>query len=390
MLLGPGRTAALDRVLLSAVEAGRVPGVVAVVTDKDRVIYNRAFGVMDAEGEEPMRSDAVFPIYSMTKPITSLAVMMLKDEGRLSLDDPASRYLPALADREVLVRVDRARGAVITRPPARPITIRDLLRHTSGFGYPFSSPRLVEVERYTDIRGSRFPLLHDPGERWTYGMGTLFLGRIIERISGSSLDGFLSSRIFSPLGMLDTSFDLAADKRSRLVASYRRRSGPLLVGQPPPEPWQPTIRGDGGLLSTGEDYARFLQLILGRGERAGVRLLSRESFDEMVRDQLDGMTIAKQPGADADKSRPFPLGAGRDGFGLGFQVSVGRRPGERPPGSLSWAGLKNTHFWVDLENGIGVILLLQLLPFYDEQVMELLSAFESTLYEVPIRQGEGW
>ena len=372
--------AALDEVLRSVVSAGDVPGVVALVVDGGTVLYLSAAGVMDAQGAEAMRSDAIFRIASMTKPITSLGIMILQEEGMLSIDDPASNYLPELAGREVLVNVDVGNSSVTTRPASRPITIKDLLRHTSGFGYTFSSPELLEVASRTSIPARDHPILHDPGTRWTYGMSTAFLGWMIEEISGQSLSEFLVSRITGPLGMEDTSFELAREDHDRLVTTYRRVNA-TLESQSQPDEYQAVGRGDGGLLSTASDYGRFVQLILGGGELDGIRLVGEASIAEMAQDQLDGITVVEQPSALPARSKAFPLGAGKDGFGLGFQVSVGESAGGRPPGSLSWAGIQNTHFWIDPWNGIGVVLLLQLLPFYDEKAIELMSTFERTLYD---------
>ena len=371
--------AALDDVLRAAIDAGDVPGVVAMVVDRDSILYQGAFGIMDAAGEESMRSDAIFRIASMTKPITSVGIMMMREEGLLALDDPASDYLPELEDREVLVSVDTATSSVVTRPASRPITIRDLLRHTSGIAYGFSSHEAQALSRYAGIAPRAQPILHDPGSRWTYGMGTAFLGWIIEEISGQSLSEYLGSRVLAPLGMNDTGFDLAEGDHARLVATYRRVDG-VLEGRPNGAVYTPTIRGDGGLLSTADDYSRFLQLMLGRGERSGVRLLNEESVAETVRDQLEGIVVVEQPSASPNTAMAFPLGAGRDGFGLGFQVDAGDGIEGRSHGSLSWAGIANTHFWIDLENELGVVLLLQLYPFYDEKAIDLLTTFERTLY----------
>ncbi|MEE2897540.1 MAG: serine hydrolase domain-containing protein [Gemmatimonadota bacterium] len=370
--------ASLDDVLRASVDAGHVPGVVAMVVDRDSVLYRGASGVMDATGAESMRTDAIFRIASMTKPITSVGIMMLKEEGLLDLDDPASDYLPLLAGREVLVSVDSATSTVRTRPASRPISIRDLLRHTSGIGYGFSSHEASQLSS-AGIVAREQPILHDPGARWTYGMGTAFLGWIIEGVSGQALPDFFESRILGPLGMDDTAFKLAEPNRSRLVASYRRVNG-VLEGRPNAEVYRPTVRGDGGLLSTADDYARFLQLILRRGELGGIRLISEQSVAEMVRDQLEGITVVEQPSVAPNTAMAFPLGAGQDGFGLGFQVAAGGDTGSRSPGSLSWAGIQNTHFWIDPERGLGVVLLLQFYPFYDDEAIDLLTAFEQTLY----------
>ena len=376
----------LDEVLRSSIEVSDIPGVVALVTTRDNVLYRRAFGVMDPSTQEPLTTDAIFRFASMTKPITSLGLMMLHEGGLVELDAPASDYLPDLMNREVLVRVDTAAAVAITRPASRSLTVRDLLRHTSGFGYTFSSPELRDLDAYGELGGRAQPILHDPGERWTYGMGTAFVGWIIEELSGQSLADFLETRIFTPLGMTETSYRLPPQQMDRLVTRVRRVDG-ALSADPQPDSIAGGGRGDGGLLSTADDYARFVQLMLGKGERDGVRLLSEASVSEMGRDQLEGLVVREQPGAIPELSNPFPIGAGRDGFGLGFQVAVGEADRGRPAGSLSWAGLANTHFWIDQENGIGVILLFQLLPFYDEAVLGVMADFESTLYGRVISPG---
>lgn len=377
---GSEAEAALDQVLRGAVGDGSVPGIVGLVTSRDSVLYRGAFGVMDARGEEPMQTDPIFSIASMTKPVTSVGVMMLVDRGLLGLDDAASDYLPELERREVLEHIDPADSTVSTRPAARPVTVRDLLRHTSGFGYAFSSEELLQWTRITGRPGLEQPLLHDPGDRWTYGSSTYFLGRIIEEVTGERLDNFLDSRIFGPLGMNDTSFSLAAEDVGRLAAAYRRRDGGL-EGEPRPETYEPQIRGDYGLLSTADDYARFVRLILGEGEVHGTRLLSSEAVVDMTRDHLPDVTVTEQPGAIPATSNPFPLGAGHDGFGLGFQVDAVENPSPRSAGSLSWAGIRNTHFWIDPTSGLGVVLLTQIYPFYDGAVIDVLTTFEETLYE---------
>lgn len=379
-VLDPEAADALDAVLGDAVAGGQIPGVVGLVTGRDAVLYRGAFGVMDATGNAPMRADAIFRIFSMTKPITSAGVMMLVEEGQISLDDPASTYLPELADREVLVSVDPADSSIVTRHAVRTMTVLDLLRHTSGFGYSFSNQTLLDWTRASGLPELEQPLLHEPGERWTYGSSTYFLGRIIERVSGETLVEFLGSRVFDRLGMSDTSFDLDPADASRLVAIYGRK-GITLMGQPNPPRYQANIRGDGGLLSTADDYARFIRAILGNGATAGTRLLSAESVAEMTHDRLVAMTVTEQPGAIPSVSRSFPLGAGRDGFGLGFQVAAVGPADMRPKGSLSWAGLLNTHFWIDRSNGLGVVLMMQVSPFYDQGAIDALRAFERALYQ---------
>lgn len=376
--LDAARQRALDDVLRSAVTAGDLPGVVVLVTTRDRIVYQGAFGVLDPDTGDAIGTDAVFDVASMTKPITSVAAMMLVDEGKIALDEPAARYLPELAGREVLVRVDPEHGTVVTRPASRGVTVRDLLRHTSGIAYSFSSPELSEVERATRIPDRGAPLVHDPGARWTYGMGTAQVGWIVENVSGMPLEEFLRRRIFEPLRMNETSFSLPAERSARLMTLSRRRDG-RLTHKPRPSSISEEGRGDGDLISTAQDYARFVQLVLGGGAWRGTRLVSEASMAEMTRDQLGDLTVVEQPSVMPGLSAAFPLGAGRDGFGLGFQIAV-HAPDGRPDGTLSWAGLYNTHFWIDTQNGIGVLFLTQVLPFYDPQVIDALRAVERTLY----------
>jgi len=373
------RERALDAVLESAITADDLPGVTVLVTTKDSILYHRAFGVLDPVAGHPLGPDAVFNIASMTKPITSVAAMMLVGEGKLGLDDPASRYLPELEGREVLVSADSASGTVVTRPASREITVRDLLRHTSGIAYSFSNRELRAVEKWTQISDRDAPLVHDPGTRWTYGMGTAQVGWIVENVSGMPLEEFLRDRIFEPLGMDETSFSLPAAQASRLMTLYRRQDG-RLIPRPRPDSISTAGRGDGGLVSTAGDYARFMQMVLGNGVWRGTRLVSEASMAEMMRDQLGGLTVVEQPAAIPGLTAAFPKGAGRDGFGLGFQIALDG-PDGRPDGTLSWAGLYNTHFWIDRMTGIGVLVLTQVLPFYDPQVMAVLSAVERTLYQ---------
>ena len=374
----PARLQSIDDVLRAAVAAGDIPGAVVLVASRDRILYERAVGSLDPASGRPLDVNAVFNIASMTKPITSVAAMMLVDEGKLDLDAPASRYLPELKGREVLVRVDSAHGTAVTRPATREITVRDLLRHTSGFGYSFSNTSLRALEQHTKLDERAAPLLHDPGAQWTYGMGTAQVGWIIEQVSGVSLETFLRERLFAPLGMLETSFSLPATRASRLMTLHRRRGGQLVAGARP-DSIASEGRGDGDLIATAHDYARFLQFMLGDGTWRGKRLITTTSMHALVHNQLDGLTVVEQPGAMPRLSSAFPLGAGRDGFGLGFQIAV-RSPDGRPDGTLSWGGLFNTHFWIDRTTGIGVLVMTQVLPFYDARVMGVVRAVERTIY----------
>jgi methyl acetate hydrolase len=390
--LGPARhrlseasTAALSRQLDAAVARGDTPGVVALVVDHNGVLYEGSAGKLDVVRNLPMKSDAIFRIASMTKPITSVAIMMLLEEEKLRLDDPVSRYLTGFADLRVITAFNATDGSYETRPAKRPMTIRHLLTHTSGIGYAFSSPIVARLQEGTQTREWELPLLHDPGEKWTYGASTVVLGMIVEKVSGSSLEAYFQKRIFRPLGMADTSFAVAADKQSRVPTVYNRRNGELqerprgtIVSTP-----TPPFQGDGGLYSTAQDYGLFMRMLLNGGRLGSVRLLTEKSVRLMGENQIGAIFIEQQPAANPLLAKPFPLGAGRDRFGLGFEIAS-KDDGHakyRSPGSLSWAGLYNTEFWIDPRRHVASVMLMQLLPFYDDGAIHTLRDFEQTMYQ---------
>jgi methyl acetate hydrolase len=316
----------------------------------------------------------------MTKPITSLAVMMLHDEGKIGLDDPVTKYLPEFEKLRVLTQFNGSDNTYETRPPAQPVTIRHLLTHTSGIGYSFSDFRLAKLDdgkkSVTD-----FPLLHDPGAKFTYGQSTAVLGRIVEVISGQKLDEFFDARIFGPLGMRDTFYAVPPAKRDRVVTVHGKMAG-VMTERPNPAALQSAVRGDGGLFSDARDYGTFLQLFLNGGRHGPTQLITETSLGLMTSNQIGSVVVERQPSANAAISRPFPIGSGRDKFGLGFQIeadpSADRRL--RSAGSYSWGGINNTHFWVDPQKGIAAVVLMQVLPFYDDACLNVLRGFERTLY----------
>lgn len=374
---GTAAHAALDSVLLASSRANDIPGVVALLTDADSTLYVGAFGRRGEAGRDSMATDAIFRIMSMTKPVTSVAVMMLVEDGQIELEAPAARYLPALEGREVLDEFGDS--SFTTRPPDRQPTIRDLLTHTAGFGYRFSSDRWMRMSDIQTGNDMDLPMLHDPGEAWTYGLSTRFLGRIIEEVSGERLDSFLETRLFRPLGMIDTGYGLEPEDEGRFVVLHHR-IGDRLAVQPPPEDPSPIIAGDGGLLSTAEDYGLFMRMLLSGGMASGTRLLQEETVELMAKNQIGNLVVSRQAVADSSQSRPFPLGSGRDRFGLGFQIHQDRDAGLRAPGSLSWSGMHNTHFWIDRQKGIAAVVMMQVLPWYDEAAIQLLRDFEREVY----------
>ena len=372
--------AALTAFLEGATSRGEVPGVVVAVVDRDGVLYHEAFGQSSTAGKTPMAIDTIFNMASMTKPITSVAVMMLVDEGRVSIDDDIARYLPQYADPVVVHRFHEGSGSLETRPAARPITIRHLLTHTSGIGYGFSSPTLSRIMQATGKTELDAPLMFEPGESWAYGASTRVLGQLVEAVSGESLDAFLQSRILGPLGMVDTAYVVPAAKRARVVAVNRRGEDGAFTEQPVPDTVRSNVAGDGGLYGTAGDYGRFLRMLLGGGRLGEARILSAASVRTMFENHTGEVVVPLQRSTNQALSRDFPLGAGQDHWGLGFQLAAVQEPDRRAPGSGTWAGIFNTHFFVDPATGIGVVVMMQTLPFYDEASMRVYAGVEEAIY----------
>jgi methyl acetate hydrolase len=363
--------------LRAALARGDVPGAVVLVVSRDGVLVHEAAGKLDVARGVAMPKDAIFRIASMTKPITSLAALQLVEEGKLRLDDPVSKYLPDWAAPKVISTFDEASGRYATTAAERPITIQHLLTHTSGIGYAWSNPRLAVIQKTAGIADLELPLVHQPGARFTYGASTRVLGQVVERLTGLSIDAALEARVLGPLGMTETSFALPPAKHARLV-TIQQRTGGRFVEQPNPSVLPPTVRGDGGLLSTAADYGRFLRMLLNEGTFEGRRIAAPQTIRAMTSNHLGGLKVERQPAADAARSKPYPLGAGADTWGLGFQLAAKpAAPSARGEGSYSWAGINNTHFWVDPSRRVGVVVLMQVLPFYDDAAIGFLTEIES-------------
>jgi len=374
--------AALGTFLEAAIDRGDVPGAVVLITGPDRVLYHEAFGKMSTATALEMKKDTIFNIASMTKAVTSVGVMMLVEEGKLGLDDEVSKYLPQFKAPQVLSKVDVAAGTYETRPATRPITIRQLLTHTSGIGYSWSDPGLALVQKKTGAADLDLPLVNEPGAQWTYGASTRVLGMVIEKISGLTIDKYLEARILGPLGMKDTTYAVPSSKTARVVSRNQRTDGKI-VEIPNPDPIPPTSRGDGGMYSTAADYGRFVQMILNQGQLGGVRILKEQTVREMSRNQTGNVKVRLQPTAEPLRSKPYPLGAGEDVWGLGFQIAAPAKPASnmRRPGSMNWAGINNTFYWIDPEKQIGVVVLMQILPFYDDAAIKILQGVEERVYQ---------
>lgn len=375
----------LSRVLELAVVRNETPGVVALVVDRNHVLYAGAAGTLHAGSDQPMPNDAIFKLASMTKPVTTVAAMILVEQGKLKLNDPVSKFLPGFENLKVIQKFNEADGSYETRPAVRVMTIRHLLTHTSGIGYGFSNPIVNRLQAGSQKEEWQLPLLHDPGAMWTYGASTSVLGLVIEKLTGKSLEYFDQERIFKPLGMVDTSYAVAAEKQARVPSSYRHVGQAFQPRPQAPIPSIPTppFYGDSGLYSTARDYGRFMQMLLNGGHLGKVRILSAHSVHLMGENQIGAIVVTQQPAADPTLTRPFPLGAGHDKFGLGFQITStdANAARYRSPGSLSWAGLLNTEFWVDPQRHVGGVVLMQFLPFYDEGAIRTLREFEAALYQ---------
>jgi methyl acetate hydrolase len=382
----PAANVALQQVLSQAVERNDTPGVVGLVVDRKGVLFEGAAGKLDVARNSPLPVDAIFNIASMTKPVTSVAIMMLLEQGKLSLEDPVSKYLPGFDNLQVITKFNEADGTYETRPAKRPITLCHLLTHTSGIAYRFTSPALARLMKDSKKSEWEFPLQHDPGEKWTYGPSTRVLGLVVEKITGQTLESFDQEYIFRPLGMVDTSYAVPADKLPRLIKTYNHADGMFKEqqsGRPIPTTPTPPFAGDGGLYSTASDYGKFMRMLLNGGRLGNARILSAKSVRLMGENQIGPVLVSQQTIGLPALSKPFPLGAGHDKFGLGFQLT-GAGPDTatyRRAGSMSWAGLFNTEFWIDPHTGIAGALLMQYLPFYDDSAIRTLREFEAAVYK---------
>ena len=375
----------LSKQLAAAVARGDTPGVVALVVDRDRVLFEGAAGKLDVGHDVPMPVNGIFNIASMTKPVTSVAIMMLVEAGKLQLDDPVSKYLAGFDNLKVITKFNPADGTYETRPARRAMTVRHLLTHTSGIGYGFCNPIVLRLQQGTQKNEWDLPLLSDPGDKWNYSASTRVLGLIVEKITGATLEAWYQERIFKPLGMVDTSYAVSADKQSRVSMTYSRAAGTLQEqprGSIPSTPTAP-FRGDGGLYSTVRDYGLFMRMLLNGGQLGTTRLLSEKSVQMMGENQIGSIFVEQQPAADPLRTRPFPLGAGHDKFGLGFQIASKNESYAkfRSPGSMSWAGIFNTEFWIDPVRHIGGVQMMQFLPFYDDGAIRTLRDFEELVYQ---------
>lgn len=375
---------AVSSLLGAAVADGLVPGVVAAVADAQACRRLEACGAAATDPWRPMAADSVFRVASMTKLVTSVAVLELVDEGRVDLDATMADYVPGFVQPEVLDEFDARTGAYTTRPAVRDATVRELLSHTGGYGYWFlHEPLRIASGPEPDLFDPPF-LIDDPGRRFAYSTSTDVAGLLIEPVTGLSLDGFFEQRIFRPLGMGDTGFRLPVD-RERLVHVHRRSGKGFR--QLPLENRDHPVRGGGGLYSTAADYLRLLRCLLRGGELDGTRILSESAVAEISRNQIGDLEASMQRTALADRSNDFIFMDGSQKFGLGVMIETEQRRGRRAIGSFSWAGIVNTFFWVDPANELAAVLFLQLAPFASRASIDILQRFETAVYEDLHREG---
>jgi len=378
-------SARIDRTLSAAVDAGRIPGVVAIFAGPDGVLYEGAYGRRSLAAPDAMTTDTVFAIASMTKAITGAAAMQLVEQGKLSLDAPARHVCPELGDRPVLEGF-APDGTPRLRPARTAITLRHLMTHTAGFGYDMWNPLIARYMRENDIPAARTgklaslhqPLTFDPGTRWQYGINIDWIGRMVEAASGEDLESYFRKHIFGPLGMKDTSFKVNAAMEARRVTRHQRApDGSLSVSPAAPNTNPEFWAGGGGLFSTGPDYIRFLRALLNGGSLDGARILRPETVADMGRNHMGHLRMEVMPTQNPSVTNNvdvFPTVP--KGWGLSFIVNLEPTPTGRSAGGLAWAGINNTWFWVDPTRRRCAVLMTQLLPFADHAVLELLDEFE--------------
>ena len=379
----------IDRMLADAVAAGEAPGVVAAAADETGLIYEGAFGQRDLSAGPAMTSDTVFRIASMTKVITSVAAMQLVEAGKLTLDDPVPAIEPTIASPQVLDGFSPADEPIL-RQARRPITLRHLLTHTSGFTYEVWN---AEMRRYVEVTGTpavmsgrlaalRRPLCFDPGERWEYGINTDWVGRLVEAVSGQPLDVYFREHICGPLGMEDTGFAATDDQRLRQANVHERAAdGSLEPQRPAPVPPREFYAGGGGLISTARDYLAFLQMLLRGGSLGRARILRPETVAAMNRNQIGELQagiLKTQAPATSENVDFFPGMPAR--WGLGYMINLLPGSNGRSAGSLAWAGLFNSYYWLDPAKRVAGVILMQLLPFADPRAVALYGRFERGVY----------
>jgi methyl acetate hydrolase len=373
---------AVDEALRGGIARRKIPAVVGMVGSGNKTLYSGAFGTRDSSGAA-VRVDSIFRIMSMTKAITTVAALQLVEQGKVGLDEPVARHLPQFEKIQVLEGFD-ANGGPILRAASTAPTLRHLLTHTSGICYDLWDK---DMFRYTskipELQTVAGPLMFEPGKRWQYGQGLDWAGRLVEAISGATLEEYFQQKILRPLGMEDTSYILPEAKFERLVSNYQRVEDGELRQEERKMPAAPkSFGGGGGLYSTAADYVRFMQMILNRGVGSGnARILQAKTVDSMKVNQIGGLTAGKMKSYRPSLSSDVDIQPGHtEKWGLGFLINTTAYEGGRSAGSLAWAGLLNTFYWIDPKRNLCGVIMMQFLPFVDKEAVGMLGEFERAVY----------
>jgi CubicO group peptidase (beta-lactamase class C family) len=373
--LSAPRLVKIDLMTQKYIDENKLPGTITLVARRGKIAHFECQGRMDIEADKMVSEDTIYRIYSMTKPITSVALMMLYEDGHFQLDDPVSRFVPAFENMEVYISGNK--DEYKTQPADRQITIRDLLTHTSGLTYGFMRTSVVDalyrdkgVEESTTLEEMvnklvELPLLFTPGSRWSYSVATDVCGYLVELISGEPFDQFLQEQIFEPLGMVDTGFSVPENRVHRFAANYERTAdnGLQLTDSPETSRYARDVTyfsGGGGLVSTARDYLRFAQMLLNKGELEGERILGRKTVELMTSNHLPDNGDLTSMGQPVFSETPYD----GIGFGLGFSVMLDPATAHilGTPGEFAWGGAASTYFWIDPGEQLIAILLTQLMP----------------------------
>jgi methyl acetate hydrolase len=386
----PGREAFghIDDVLRTATTKGDLPGVVAMAATDRGIVYEGAFGTRRLPDGLPMTRDTVFRIASMVKLITSVAALQLVQQNRLSLNEPVPAIDPALSSPQVLDGFD-AKGKPILRPAKRPITLRHLLTHTAGFTYRLWDAKAVQyfdaVQQLPTVekhKAPHAPLMFDPGERWHYGPNVDWIGRIVQKVSGEPIELYFQRHIFSPLGMNDTAFVITGEQRTREASGHKRELDGSLTVEPPERPVTGQVfSGGGGIYSTAPDYLTLIRALLNGGSVDGAQILRPETVALMEQNQIGAIRVGvlktTRPAVSNDVNF-FPGVSLKWGFGHMINMQPGADG--RSAGSLTWAGLYNTYYWIDPTRRLAAVFMTQVIPFADERALRAYHQFERSLY----------
>lgn len=378
----------ISKALDDAVAAGNTVGVVGAVADRNGVIHESAHGLTEVGTDSAMQTDSVFRAFSMTKAVGTVAAMQLVEAGRLDLDAPVADIVDDFTTIQVLDGWDGDTPRL--RPPATPCTTRHLLTHTSGIVYDIWNAEqtryMAATEGIPTLSGmiaslQCFPMTFDPGTNWAYGPSTDWVGRIVEAVTGESIDSYLQEHVFDPLAMTSSGLEVSGDRAERMVANHSHGPdgfAPMPVDLPP----TPEFYGMGHAMhTTGGDYLRFCRMILGGGELDGVRVLSADTVAAMSTNAIGDLRVTAQPSSNPVFGCDIDLFPGVDKtFTLGFMRNEDDIDGMRRAGSLSWAGVMNTHYWIDPVAGLTGVIMMQHLPFVDDAALAAYESFERAVY----------